>query len=262
MALPSPFRAIWGYVAIAWVLGLGFAWALADSDPLGALVMGVGFPLLGSLTPLQASLRLRRVLGEFANQVPGDPEPDHSAWTDQTLTWKDPDLVVEGSTFRGCRLSNLAIHAAGSRSYRSPLRARETAREALGSLELEPTIESWADRLPSPDPVHGTVRTIGCLLLVLPGLLLFVGIFVLGALWLAVAGVGTSVLAGVFRWWTLRRARRGFEALAAGLRDGGVQTCWIDFEGGLLRLRFTVVTSRSGGSGRSTDPVRSPDRTR
>jgi hypothetical protein len=148
MGLPSPCRAIWGYVAITWLIGGLFAWSLIEPDPLGALVMGVGFPALGILIPLQASLRLRRVLREFAEQVPGDPEPDRTVWNEQTLTWDRLDLTVEGSTFRGIRLTNLVILADGSRTFRSPIRAREAAREALETLDREPDPSTWGERLP------------------------------------------------------------------------------------------------------------------
>lgn len=247
MGLPSPVRAISGYVVLFVVLGAIFAVAVLGTEgPTAALGVGGVTVLLGVGAALLSSLRVRRVLGEFAAQVPGEPTPSHSRWNDQALTWEDPPLTVEGSTTgRGFRLRKLSIDIDGRTRHRSPFRAREAAREAVVDLDRRPAVDSPGARLPSPDPLHSAVRAGGLFLLLVPLLVLIFGIGLLGQgvagdAW--VAGATVALLVGVGRWSTVRRLRAGLLSFEDGLHMAGVRLRWVDFQGGLLRPRYLVRT--------------------
>lgn len=247
MALPSPVRAITGYVVLFVLLAGVFGMAILGREgPGAALAVGAVTILLGVGTALISSLRVRRVLGEFAAQVPGEPTPDQSRWNDQSLTWEEPPLTVHGSTSgRGFRLRKLRIDVGDRTRYRSPFRAREAAREAMVDLDRRPAVGSAAARLPSPDPLHAAFRAGGLSLLFVPW---FVLVFAIGPLGIGraveawVAGACVALLVGAFRWSTLQRIRAGFPTFEDGLHTAGVRLQWVDFQGGLLRPRYRVHT--------------------
>lgn len=242
----DPVRAAAGHIALFGLLGATFGVLLVVTEQPGALLVGGGTAVVGSAYAVQSSIRLRCVLGEFASQVPGEPTADHSPWICQSLSWDDPELVVEGATAsRALWLGTLTVRADGHSQSRSPTRPREAAREALAFLDREPALDSWGERLPSPDPAHAAVRTTGVLAAVLPVLLVGVdGSDPTSARGAVLVGVGVALAGGggVGRGVTIRRIRSGFQTLDDGMRAGGVRIEWIDHLGGYVRLRYRVHT--------------------
>lgn len=243
----EPVRAATGPIVLFGLLGGTFGVLLVVNGEPGALLVGGGTALVGSAYAVQSSIRLRYVLKEFASQVPGEPTADHSWWIRQSLSWDDPPLVVEGSTAsRGFWLGSLTVRAGGHRQSRSPTRPREAAREALAFLDREPALDSWDERLPSPDPTHAAVRTTGVLAAVLPLLLVAVsGSDPTSARGGVLVGVGVALAGGggLVRGVTLRQIRSGLRTLEDGMQAGGVRTEWIDYTGGYVRLRYRVHTN-------------------
>lgn len=243
MAGPSPWRASRGSLALSAVVGAGFgSWLWATGgDPLAALVAGVVAIVAVSLGELQAAFRLSHLLGEFADQVPGDPETETSVWGDQTVRWPDMGLAASGWTHR-YSVRGFEVEVDGGVRDAPARLPREAARAALEDLARRPAFGGDGDRLPSIYP-RLSALAIGPPLVALGLVTLAIGL-AFGPAVLALGGalLGGGLLAGVGRWAGLVRVRSALAALGAGLEDGGVTVAHVDLVGGVGKPAFAVVT--------------------
>lgn len=247
MARPSPWRASAGAFALSVVVGVGFVvliWRGGGNLAAGVFA-GASSLLVVSLGELQAQYRLSHVLGEFAGQVPGEPEAESSWSGDQAVRWPDLGLAASGWTHR-FTLRGLEVEVDDRVRYESVRRPREAARAALADRDRRPT----GSRLPSVYPRLSALR-VGPPVVLGGAVLLVFGL----ALGPVVRTVGATVLVGglvlgVGRWAGLVRTRTGLASFAEGLEAGGVEVEHVDLVGGVFAPGFEVVT----GSGRV--PVR------
>lgn len=248
MAKPSPWRASAGMFVLFALLGVGLGfvlWANSRGLVAGAAVavmtVAVVYPAY-----LQAAYRLSWALGEFAGQVPGEPEPEESLGGDQSLRWPDLGLSVEGGT-RQFRVTGLVAAADGREWNLSVSRPREGARRVLERLDRQPTFDQFEDRLPSLYPRLSALKValptafLGLVAVSLGGSELAGGGY--PRWWLGI-GALAGVLVGAVRWAGLARVRRALVDLGDGLHEAGVELDHIDRIEGLVRLQFAIHTAQ------------------
>lgn len=248
MAKPSPWRASAGVFVLFALLGVGFAVVLwANSRGLVAGV-AVAVATIAVVYPayLQAAYRLSWALGEFAGQVPGEPEPAESVHGDQSLRWPDLGLSVEGGTHK-FRVTGLVAEADGREWTVAVSRPREGARRVLESLDRQPAFDRFEDRLPSIYPRLSALKVavpttfLGLVAVALGGPLLAGDGY---PRWWLVVGALAGVLVGAVRWNGLVGVRRALVDLGDGLHDAGVELDRIDRIEGHVRLQFAIHTGQ------------------
>jgi len=246
MAHPSPWRASVGTVGMLLATGSVFGLLVwADfGDRLGFLAgLLVVAPLI--LAELWAAFALTHRLGEFAGQIPGEPDAEASIWGDQRLHWPALGLSVAGSTRRFRVRSPHVEFDDGSDHMTVPAaKPREIAREALARLDRAPALASRADRFPSPPPRWTSVWTgvvaTGVVTLALFGLVAVIGPDAFALEMLGMLALGP--LAGVVRWVGLSRVRIALDDLVDGLEAAGVPLVRIDRQEGGFRPVYAVRT--------------------
>lgn len=221
---------------------LGVILSLREGGPLAGVAVAGATVLVVYPAYLQAAYRLSWALGEFAGQVPGEPEPEESLMGDQSLRWPDLGLSVEGGTHR-FRVTGLVAEADGRVWDVSPSRPREGARRVLEALDREPAFDSFADRLPSVYPGLSALKAgvwvtfVGLVAVALGGPVVAGGTY---PLWWLAAAVLAGVLAAAVRWAGLAGVREALVAFGDGLHEGGVELDRIDCIDGWVRLQFAV----------------------
>lgn len=249
MAPIPPGRAAARTAPVVLVVSLALGGLLyLQGDPRPAIAATLVCVVVMGVVVGQAPARLAWRLGEFASQVPGEPDATVAWRGEQTLEWPDLGLTVEGNIHR-YRLQDFAVHTGDDVRYLAATRPREAARTALEELGEAPAFAGPDDRLPSLYPRLAGLLT-GFLGAVLAGIAVGLGgPVVAGGVhplwwWTVIPAVG--VLAGGTRWLGLAHARRCYRGVADDLYERGVEVDRMDRTGGRIRIAVTVHTDVGG----------------